>query len=53
MNIDCAVGGDFNNAVGDRLDKLVVVGGKKDGSSEAFKSFVEGCDRFKVQVVGL
>ena len=47
-----AVGAQVDDAVGDGVDNLIVVGGEQDIPAEVGKTVVDGCDRFKVEMVG-
>ena len=50
--VDGAVGREFDDAVGDGLDKLMVVGSKQNVSLELNKVVVESLNRLEVEVVG-
>ena len=43
---------DFNDAVGDCLNELMVMGSENHGSLEVDQSVINRCDGFQVQVVG-
>ena len=50
--IDVTLRTEFDDAVGDRLDELVVVGCEEDVSLELLEVVVERLDGFEVEVVG-
>lgn len=50
--VDGSFGGKFNDPIGGRLYKGMVIGSHQHRSIEINDCIVEGCDRFKVQMVG-
>ena len=52
LPVDKAVRRDFDDAISQGLDKLVVLRRKKQCSGKILQAFVERRDRFHIQVVG-
>ena len=50
--VNGAARADFDDAIGDGLDELVVMAGEHDGAFVVLKGIVEGGNAFQVQVVG-